>query len=109
MVYLYVYLYGNKITHAEISTCEILSEEFLCLYSGEEENVPDLFPKGIRTEKGGFNYALVDGEVVERSAEEIKADEEAANPTPKQNGQVAEGDVTFDEMATAIMEGVNEV
>ena len=107
MIYLYVYLYGNKITHAEISTSEILSEGYYCLYSGEEKNVPNLFPKGIKTDNGGFNYALVDGKVVERSSEEVLADELAANP-PKSEPGTGDDSSVWDELDAAYQAGYQE-
>lgn len=41
------------------------------------------FPKPIMTMGGAYCYKLVDGEVVECTAEEIKAQEEANKPIPE--------------------------
>ena len=41
------------------------------------------FPKPIKTMGGAYCYKLVDGEVVECTAEEIKAQEEANKPIPE--------------------------
>lgn len=41
------------------------------------------FPKPIKTMGGAYCYKLVDGEVVECNAEEIKAQEEANKPIPE--------------------------
>lgn len=57
---------------------EITSEDWTLV--SDSKTPAELFPKGIMTDLGGFNYAYVDGEIVERSAEEIAADEAAANP-----------------------------
>lgn len=94
MIYFYVYLTGNKITHAEVCDMEILSENYICLYRGKEENMPNFLPKGVMTARGGFIYAYINGEVVERTAKEIAADEEAANPTP---------DATTDDILNALL------
>ena len=94
MIYYYARVNGDKITHAEICDMEILSENYHCLYHGAEENVPNFLPKGVMTAKGGFIYKLIDGNVVERTAEEIAADEEAANPTM---------DVTTDAILNALL------
>lgn len=106
MVRFYVYVTGNKITYAEITDLEILSEQYHCLYYGKEADMPNFLPKGVKTAKGGFNYALIDGEVVERTAEEIAADEKAANPEPIAPATDAP---TWDELAAALQEGVNAV
>ena len=41
------------------------------------------FPKPIQTMGGAYCYKLIDGEVVECTAEEIKAQEEANKPIPE--------------------------
>lgn len=106
MVRFYVYVTGNIITYAVITVLEILSPEYHCLYYGAAESMPDFLPKGVKTKKGGFNYALIDGKVVERSAEEIAADEKAANPDPAVPASSAP---TWDELAAALQEGVDAV
>lgn len=63
------------------------------------------FPGGIYTEDGIPKYKLVDGQPVERSQEEIEADR-AARPEPE---PPSSENVTWDELAEAIQEGVNSV
>lgn len=106
MVRFYVYVTGDKITYSETTELEILSPGYNCLYYGEEANMPDFMPRGLKTEKGGYFYSLIDGKVVERTAEEIAADEEAANPEPIAPATDAP---TWDELAAALQEGVDAV
>lgn len=94
MYNIYAFLSNNKITSVNAGDFEITSDGWHLVWSGAENEAPDLFPKGIVTEKGGFNYTLVKGKVVERTAEEIAADEEAANPTP---------DATTDDILNALL------
>lgn len=56
------------------------------------------FPEPIVTMSGAYRYKLVDGEAVECSAEEIKEQEEADKPVPKE---------TTDDVLNALL-GVSE-
>ncbi len=87
MVYFYISVFDNKITHAEVFDSEILSEQYHSLYYGPEEEMPNFLPKGLTTPRGGHIYAYINGEVVERSPEEIAAEEDAANPIDNYNPQ----------------------
>lgn len=107
MIFYYVYLTGNKITHAEVCDMEILSENYICLYHGKEETMPDFLPKGVITANGGFIYSLIDGKIVERSAEEIAADEEAANPSVAEDTQeqrIAELEAALEMILNGVVE-----
>lgn len=71
---------NGKIVDMNAGYYEITSPGWHHIYSGTPEEMPDLSPKGIMTAHGGFNYAIINGEIVERSAQDIAADEKAANP-----------------------------
>ena len=62
------------------------------------------FPESIYTDGGAYRYKLVDGEVVECTAEEIREQEEANKPAPVE----PEGSV-WDELDAAYQEGVDSV
>ena len=96
MVNLYAFtLNDGRVVASEITEVEYLpADNVHLIYHGEEENLPNPFPKGVLTPLGGHNYAFVNGEIVERSAEEVAADEEAANPTP---------DATTDDILNALL------
>lgn len=94
MYNIYAYLNDNKITCVNEGDYEITSDGWLLLWSGEEKDAPNLFPKRLMTERGGFIYTIKNKKVVERTAEEIAADEEAANPTM---------DVTTDAILNALL------
>ena len=87
MVHFYIYVVDNKIVYTEVSDFEILSEQYHSLYYGPEEEMPNFLPKGLRTPRGGHIYAYINGEIVERSPEEIAAEEDAANPIDDYNPQ----------------------
>lgn len=106
MYNIYAFLDNGKITCTNEGDFEITSDGWQLVWSGEEKDAPDLFPKGLMTERGGFIYSLIDGKVVERTAEEIAADEEAANPAPTAPMTDAP---TWDELAAALQEGVDAV
>lgn len=106
MYNIYAFLDKGKITCTNEGDFEITSDGWQLVWSGEEKDAPDLFPKGLMTARGGFNYALIDGKIVERTAEEIAADEEAANPEQEAPASDAP---TWDDLAAALREGVNEV
>lgn len=67
------------------------------------------FPKRISTQSGAYRYKLLDGEPVECTAEEIEAQEAANKPEPEASETPEAPELTADEMAAAILEGVNEV
>lgn len=55
------------------------------------------FPKPIWTDGGAYRYKLVDGEAVECTAEEIKAQEEANKPKPTAPHNIIAGEyITVD-------------
>lgn len=99
--YVYVRQENGRIIGVNVLDCEILSPGWTLVYQGEDAP-PDLFPKGYLSEKGGFCYALVDGQIVERAAADIEADERAANPI--QTAQTPT--VDYSELEAAYMEGV---
>lgn len=74
----YIYHVNGKIIAANSGIFKIKSDAWTLVSTMQSE--AELFPKGIMTARGGYNYAYVDGKIVERSAEDIAADEEAANP-----------------------------
>ena len=74
----YIYHVNGKIIAANSGIFKIKSDGWTLVSTTQSE--AELFPKGIVTARGGCNYAYVDGKIVERSAEDIAADEEAANP-----------------------------
>ena len=63
------------------------------------------FPGSIRTDSGAYRYKLVEGEVVECTAEEIAEQEEANKP----EDSVSTDDSVWDELDAAYQEGVDSV
>ena len=64
------------------------------------------FPEPIFTMGGAYRYKLVDGNVVECTAEEIKAQEESNKPKPV---PPADNSAVWDELDAAYQEGVDSV
>ena len=107
MFNIYVQVLDGKILSVNAGDYEITSDGWHLVYSGTEEDAPDLFPKGLMSANGGVNYALVNGEVMERNAEEIAADEEAANPpqnTATQEERIAELEAALDLLLSGVTE-----
>ncbi len=103
MVNVYIQVDGTKIINANSGAYIIESDGWHLVYSGDD--VPELFPKGIMTDLGGFNYAYIDGEIVERSADDIAADEAAANPAQETH---EERIAQLEEALELILSGVTE-
>jgi hypothetical protein len=64
------------------------------------------FPEPIMTMGGAYRYKLVDGKVVECTAEEIKSQEEANKPEP---APPTDDSAVWDELDAAFQEGVDSV
>lgn len=64
------------------------------------------FPLPLMTDNGAYQYKLIDGKVVECSAEEI-ADQEAAHQPEAE--EPASDYVTWAELSAALSEGVNSI
>ena len=64
------------------------------------------FPEPIMTMGGAYRYKLVDGVVVECTAEEIEAQEEANKPEPD---PPTDDSAVWDELDAAYQEGVDSV
>lgn len=87
MYNIYIQTHENKIITCNAGNYEITSEGWHLIYSGTEEEAPNFFPKGLMSSRGGKYYAYINGEVIERSPEEIAAEEDELNPIDNYNPQ----------------------
>lgn len=100
----YIYQVDGKIVAVNSGNYEITSEGWVLVSDSKTE--AELFPKGLVTARGGYNYSYIDDEIVERSAEKIAADEEAANP--EQNPPGGSDTAVWDELDAAYQAGYKE-